>query len=108
MKTASLPTKEFEGTPTPSNYGPSVYVASRLPNDLASLEAAKPAWKGYGVARFAASALRKIGVDVRYSSHDCQIAELKPAHASLLDISSREMRDKVVGVFQANLERGAQ
>lgn len=81
--------------PSPTSYGPSVWVESRLPEGVASLEALRPDWKSHGLVRVLVSAVRACNIDVRYSPQDSIFPEHKDAHASFIGID-RPRRDELI------------
>jgi hypothetical protein len=102
LETAHLPMRQ----PSPDDYGPSVFVASKLPRDVADLEAANVEWKKYGVARVLVGDLRRCGIEVRWTCEDCKLDEPLPsAHATIFGVTTRQIRDDVVGLIEKNLER---
>ena len=102
LESAHLPMSK----PDSDDYGPSVFAASRLPRDIADLESANVVWKAWGAARLTVRDLRSCGVQVSWTPMDCKFGEpLRSAHASLLGVTTRPIRDDVVAMIEKNLER---
>lgn len=97
MKPAALQTNDF--TPSDTSYGASVYVASRLGNvDLRE----RLNKRTHVEARVQVAALAEIGLRVVYSPEDCDIDELKAAHASLIGVT-RNNRVRVLRLLDMAL-----
>ena len=93
-----------EMTPTSTSYGPSVFVESLLPDGMASLEEACPAWRQKGYAAIPIEDLRAIGIDVRLSKEDCEFDSVRAAHGSLIGVT-RTNRPSVVHLISQYLVR---
>jgi hypothetical protein len=106
LQSACLQTKEWKGKPSKTDYGPSVFVVSKLAPeqdagacrhpDIAALVSANPSWSTWGLAEIPVGVLEERGLVVRLSPMDCQqFPALKQAHASLFGVTS-DTRDMVV------------
>ena len=100
IQISALQTKECE--PAPTNYGASVFAATRLADDIATLFAAMPKWRTYPTAKVPVLEVRKLGVDVRFSPDDCDMPELRSAHASIIGIT-RQNRPSVIRLLERYL-----
>ncbi len=100
---AWIPSGEFKADPAKS-YGPSVWVESRLPNGVESLEALRPDWKTKGLVRVRVSDVRTCDVKVKYSPQDSTLPEHADAHASWVGLN-RPKRDELVERCQTCIVR---
>lgn len=97
VKPAALQTSDF--TPSDKSYGASVYVVSRL----GGVDVRERLNKSTHVeARVRVAELVELGIRVVYSPEDCDVDELKPAHASLIGVT-RDNRVKVLRLIDKAL-----
>lgn len=107
IQTGNMPKKQWAASE--SSYGPSVFVAAELGRDeerrLAALAAANPKWGRYGIGATTVRALEALGLQVRASPEDCDLPGVQAAHASILGVSSDELRAGVLRAFDLGLVR---
>jgi len=82
VRSAALQTSDF--TPSDQSYGASVYVVSRLGGTDLQKRLNK---QMHIVAQIDVAALLALGIQVVYSPEDCDVDELKVAHASLIGVT---------------------
>jgi hypothetical protein len=104
LETSCLPSRDWKGKPTATDYGPSAFLEARLPGGVAELEAANHDWKRFGVVRLQIRELNERGVVVRMTPMDCQFPTIAHAHATLFGVTSAN-RDDVVELFAARIQR---
>jgi len=95
---AALQTSDFMRSD--QSYGASVYIESRLPDDVnLTSELGKPT---HLVAKVSVADLEALGVVVCFSAEDCDKPSLKAAHASLIGVTAQN-RAKILRLIDAAL-----
>lgn len=87
--------------PQSHDSGPSLYIESRLTDGAESVIGAYPRWSQHYVARAAVCRIEEQGEDlmVCFTPAECDVDELKLAHASLIGNLDRQTRDKIIGLW---------
>jgi hypothetical protein len=94
---AWIPSSQYKTHP--NSYGPSVWVESKLPAGVASLEKLRPDWAKQGLVRVRVADVRACSIQVKYSPQDSCFPEHADAHASFVGVD-RVKRDDLVDVCQ--------
>ena len=102
LSKAAMQTKEF--LPTPENKGASVFLKSALRAGTKSLDEACPKWVKYGYSELRVGDLNALGITVESSPEDCEIAELRHAHYSLVGITE-SLRKRILQLIDRGLVR---
>lgn len=92
VQKAIVLSNQFNG----SDYGPSLFVKSLLPNGFHDIRAyGHPKWKDFGFCEVEAICIKQVGYDVRLTPSDCKFPELASAHASIIGDTTNieELRD---------------
>ena len=100
VQIANCASKDY--TPTPTNYGPSIFVKSRC--SIERILAANPKWAKHKISRFTVAEVKERlpTLRVAYSPDDCQHADLRDGHASLLGVD-KNCRDALVRFFDEHI-----
>ncbi|MBN2195018.1 MAG: hypothetical protein JW751_19530 [Polyangiaceae bacterium] len=100
LQTSALPSDQY--TPNDHSYGASVYVKSRLPQGVEQLYQACPKWRTWRTAEVPVAKVVELGVGVVLSPQDCEIEEIRHAHASLIGVD-RPRRNRLLRLIEAHL-----
>jgi hypothetical protein len=100
LQTAVLQTNEF--TPNEKSYCASVYVKSLLSRGLEDLYDADAKWRTWRVSEVPIEEVVSLGVQVVLSPQDCELVNIRHAHASLIGVDKHK-RNKLVRLIEQYL-----
>lgn len=100
VETSTCNSGEYE--PNEKSYGASVFVEERLAHGIADVLAANPRWAAWDFVRLPVADVRALALHVKYTPMDCEFADVRHAHASLIGMT-RPIRARFISLLDERL-----